>query len=45
MNILIVTPQFWPENFPINTIAKYLSKKNKVSILTGTPHYPNYKKI
>ena len=45
MNILIVTPHFWPENFPINTIAKYLSKKNKVSILTGTPHYPNYKKF
>lgn len=43
MNILIVTPHFWPENFPINTVAKYLSKKNKVSILTGTPHYPNYK--
>lgn len=43
MNILIVTPHFWPENFPINNVAKHLSKKNNVSILTGTPHYPNPK--
>lgn len=40
MNILIVSPHFWPENFPINVIGEHLAKKNKVFVLTGTPHYP-----
>lgn len=43
MNILILTPHFWPENFPINTITKYLSKKNNVKVITSIPHYPKQK--
>jgi len=42
LRILIVTQYFWPENFRINDIAKYLIKKNfKVDVLTGEPNYPS----
>jgi len=42
LRILIVTQYFWPENFRINDIAKYLVSKNiEVDILTGEPNYPS----
>ena len=48
MKILIVTPHFWPENFPINEWAKELINHGyKVQVLTGKPNYPGgeiYKK-
>ncbi len=45
MNILIVSQYFWPENFRINEISKYLSKKGyKVDIYTTYPNYP-FKKV
>ncbi len=41
MNILIVSQYFWPENFRINEISKYLSNKGyKVDIYTTYPNYP-----
>ena len=41
MKILIVSQYFWPENFRINEISKYLSKKGyKVDIYTTYPNYP-----
>jgi colanic acid biosynthesis glycosyl transferase WcaI len=50
--ILIVSQYFWPENFRINDIAKFLYENGnyEVSVLTGVPNYPkgdlfeNYKK-
>ncbi len=44
MNILIVTPHFYPENFRINDFAlEYVKWGHKVSVLTGTPDYPSRK--
>ena len=45
MKILIVSQYFWPENFRVNEIAKFLSlnKKYDVEILTGIPNYPTGK--
>jgi len=44
LKILIVTQYFWPENFRINDVAKYLVSKNiEVDILTGEPNYPSGK--
>ena len=43
MKILIFSQYFWPENFRINDIAKYLSKKDDVYVLTSVPSYPNKK--
>lgn len=41
MNILIVSQYFWPENFRINELSKYLSKKgHRVDIYTTYPNYP-----
>ncbi len=41
MKILIVSQYFWPENFRINEISKYLSKKGyTVDIYTTYPNYP-----
>jgi len=41
MNILIITPHYWPENFHINYVAKKLSDSgNNVTVLTGKPNYP-----
>lgn len=50
MKILILSQHFYPENFRINDIAKELSKKNDISVVTGKPNYhtgyisPGYKK-
>jgi colanic acid biosynthesis glycosyl transferase WcaI len=44
MNILIVSQYFWPEDFRINELSKGLiNKGHKVSVLTGTPNYPEGK--
>lgn len=43
MRILILTHYFWPENFKINELAEFLDKKNKITVLTGFPSYPNKK--
>ena len=41
MRILIVSQYFWPENFRINEISKYLSNKGyKIDVYTGYPNYP-----
>jgi len=41
MNILIVSQYFWPENFRVNEISKYLSKKGyTVDVYTTYPNYP-----
>lgn len=42
-NILLITHNFWPENFPINTFIKVLSKNFIFTILTGKPNYPKGK--
>lgn len=42
MNILIVSQYFWPENFRINDMALALKERgHQVTVLTGTPNYPN----
>lgn len=39
--ILVVTQYFWPENFRINEIVRFLKKKKyNVTVLTGQPNYP-----
>ena len=43
MNILIVSQYFWPEDFRINELAKFLSINHKVYVLTGYPNYPSGK--
>ena len=44
MRILIVSQYFWPENFRVNDIVKFLKeKKYDVDILTGPPNYPEGK--
>lgn len=41
MRILIVSQYFWPENFPINHLAKGVQRKgHDVTVLTGMPNYP-----
>ena len=41
MNILIVTPHFYPENFRINDFAEAFTKRgHEISVLTGVPDYP-----
>lgn len=41
MNVLIVTPHFYPENFKANDMAFELSKKgHNVTVLTPIPDYP-----
>jgi colanic acid biosynthesis glycosyl transferase WcaI len=41
MRVLIVSQYFWPENFPINDLAKGLrSKGHDITVLTGMPNYP-----
>ena len=42
MKILFFTQYFWPENFRINELVDFLSKKKSV-ILTGYPSYPQKK--
>ena len=42
LRILIVSQYFWPENFRINDLAIYFSKKgHNVTVLTGWPNYPS----
>ncbi len=43
MRILVFSQYFWPENFRINDIVKFLSKNDKIYILTSFPSYPNKK--
>ena len=44
MKILVITQYFWPENFRVNDIVKFLREKNcKVDVLTGAPNYPSGK--
>jgi colanic acid biosynthesis glycosyl transferase WcaI len=41
MRILIISQYFWPENFPINDLAKGLQQKGyDITVLTGMPNYP-----
>lgn len=42
MKILIISQQFYPEEFKINEIVEELTKRNhKVTVLTGLPNYPS----
>lgn len=42
MNILIVTPYYWPEHFRINDVAAALAHRgHHVEVLTGLPNYPS----
>jgi len=40
LNVLLIAQNFWPENFPINSIVKGLSSKINFTIITGKPNYP-----
>ena len=41
MRILFVTQFFYPENFRINDLARYLAAAgHEVTVLTGLPNYP-----
>jgi colanic acid biosynthesis glycosyl transferase WcaI len=41
MKILILSQYFWPENFKINNLSEYLSRRHDVEILTSIPNYPH----
>ena len=42
--ILIISQYFWPENFRINDVVKYLKNNgHHVTVLTGYPNYPSGK--
>ena len=42
--VLIISQYFWPENFRINEIVKFLRSKNYyVTVITGLPNYPDGK--
>ena len=41
MKFLFFSQYFWPENFRINELASFFSKKKKNYALTGHPSYPN----
>jgi glycosyltransferase involved in cell wall biosynthesis len=44
LNILVVTQYFWPENFKVNDVVKFLlSKNHTVDVLTAEPNYPDGK--
>ena len=47
MNLLIFSQHFWPETFRINEVAKELSKKNNVYVVSSWPNYniSNKKKL
>jgi len=41
MRVLLLSQYFWPENFPINDIARSLADKGiGIEVLTGKPNYP-----
>ena len=44
MKILFFTQYFWPENFRINELVQFLSKKKSL-VLTSYPSYPQKKKF
>ena len=37
--ILVITPNFFPENFPINNFVDLLSNRKNVDVLTNIPSY------
>ena len=37
--IVVITPNFFPENFPINNFVALLGKKAKVDVITNLPSY------
>lgn len=39
MKVIIVTQNFYPDNFLVNDISQYLAKDNHVTVLTGLPDY------
>lgn len=41
MNILIVTPHYFPENFRINDLANELNHHHHITVLTAIPDYPD----
>ncbi len=42
MHVLLVTQYFWPENFPINDLARQLNQQSvTVTVLSGKPNYPS----
>ncbi len=42
MKVLIVSQYFWPENFRVNDISKFLSDNNyEIDVYTSYPDYPN----
>jgi glycosyltransferase involved in cell wall biosynthesis len=44
MRILVVSQQFWPENFRINDLtAELVRRGHEVTVLTGAPNYPEGK--
>lgn len=41
MNLLVVSQNFWPENFRINDLAAEMVRRgHSVTVLTGLPNYP-----
>lgn len=44
MKILILSKHFWPENFRINEIAKKLSEKHTIKVLSEKPSYQKIRK-
>jgi hypothetical protein len=41
---LVVSQYFWPENFKVNDVVKFLlSKNHTVDVLTAEPNYPDGK--
>ena len=42
--LLIIAQNFWPENFPINSISESLINNYSIDVITGQPNYP-YGKI
>ena len=44
MRVLIVSQYFWPEQFRVNDLSKFLQSKNlEIEVLTGLPNYPDGK--
>ena len=41
---MVVSQYFWPENFKVNDVVKFLlSKNHTVDVLTAEPNYPDGK--
>jgi glycosyltransferase involved in cell wall biosynthesis len=44
LRVLILSQNYWPEDFRINDVAKTLAEKNiDIEVLTGKPNYPQGK--